>query len=295
MRLFPSPSPPPSPPLLRLDGPGVAAIGAGLVICTAVAATPQGEQLVQRLGGWKSASVLALLLNIAAVGVGGRFDGDPAVLQAPPWPTLLNPAGWAFAIWGAIYSGEIAAGLYMALSDNIPPQSAGVAAAWVAANGAQSLWCAAFRPWALDRLWLSAGCLGATASFLALAQHRALALAARPPLLVLVPRSLHLGWVTAAALVNVNAWIGYSQLGPAAALAAAVLSLVGATLLGAAYTAALRLPAATLAVGWALLALASGAPLGADADALGPQVLKGIAISERACGLLLVAIALPRL
>ena len=290
-------APPPSPPpFLKLDGdPRVLAVGAGLVLCTAVAATPPGQQLVEKLGGWKSASVLALLLNIAAVGVGGRFDGDPAVLQAPPWPTLLNPAGWAFAIWGAIYSGEIAAALYMALSDQLPPQSAGVAAAWVAANGAQSLWCAAFRPWALDRLWLSAGCLGATASFLALAQHRALALAARPPLLVLVPRSLHLGWVTAAALVNVNAWIGYSQLGPAAALAAAVLSLVGATLLGAAYTAALRLPAATLAVGWALLALASGAPLGADADALGPQVLKGIAISERACGLLLVAIALPRL
>ena len=106
-------APPPSPPpFLKLDGdPRVLAVGAGLVLCTAVAATPPGQQLVEKLklGGWKSASVLALLLNIAAVGIGGRFDGDPAVLQAPPWPTLLNPAGWAFAIWGAIYSGEIAA------------------------------------------------------------------------------------------------------------------------------------------------------------------------------------------
>ena len=85
-------APPPSPPpFLKLDGdPRVLAVGAGLVLCTAVAATPPGQQLVEKLGGWKSASVLALLLNIAAVGVGGRFDGDPAVLQAPPWPTPVS-------------------------------------------------------------------------------------------------------------------------------------------------------------------------------------------------------------
>ena len=93
------------------------------------------------------------------------------------------------------------------------------------------------------------------------------------------------------ALADARGWLGYGDAdrGPAynsTAGAAAQLLL---------HAAALRLPAATLAVGWALLALASGAPLGADADALGPQVLKGIAISERACGLLLVAIALPRL
>lgn len=65
--------------------------------------------------------------------------------------TLVNPSGWAFAIWGPIYLGEAAfvtSQLFAsdttlnALNALIPD----VTAPFVAANIMQSLWCVSFRP-----------------------------------------------------------------------------------------------------------------------------------------------------
>ena len=211
MRLFPSPSPPPSPPLLRLDGPGVAAIGAGLVLCTAVAATPP-RRAAGAAGGWSRRRRRAAFEHR-----GGRRR-RPLTVTPPSLKRHLGrrsstrPAG-RLPSGAALLGRDRGRGIHGGQRQYTTAERRR-RGAWLAANGAQSLWCAAFRPWALDRLWLSAGCLGATASFLALAQRRALALARGRRLLVLVPRSLHLGWVTAAALVNVNAWIGYSAARP---------------------------------------------------------------------------------
>ena len=72
-----------------------------------------------------------------------------AFLTSFPWPTLFSPAGFAFAIWGVIYLGEIAAVLMAVLRRADAPLQRAVAASnfgWLAACCSQGLWCMAFRP-----------------------------------------------------------------------------------------------------------------------------------------------------
>ena len=224
--------------------------------------------------------------------VPGRFDSDVEagtnLSSQFPWPTLFSPAPFAFAIWGVIYLGEIAGMAMIAYDERVATKSRPGAAAWIAANVCQALWCASFRPWALNRLWVSTVCLGATAICLFFSQtsHDAKCR------LLNVPRSLHLGWVTAACLVNLNAWVGMARHGPALALTVAISSVVLAVVIAVAYT--LRgLPCASIAVAWALYALSKGEHIGPDAKALGQEALEGLAGSEgiAACLIVLVVVA----
>jgi hypothetical protein len=257
--------------------------------------------------GWWETSVLALALNVLAVSIPGRFDADRDVLTKSPWPTLFNPAGFAFAIWGVIYIGEVAGLIHLKFAE--PSQASSRVADsndfWILANVAQSLWCVTFRPYFLNRLWLSAMMLSATAGCLFLAVCRANGMGGAstpqgwltgllsagsdplPPgsgwfhLLVCVPRELHLGWITAATLVNLNAWVGLSQPGAATVLAAVILSIAAAALCSALYL-HVQAPAASLAVAWALFSLSRGKPVGVDAVSLGGATLAGIAKAEAA-------------
>lgn len=275
--------PPPPPPTVQAQVP-VLLLTATLLLgaCCCL-----WNALSQRsLRGWRRPYVLALTINVLAVAIDGRFDSEGDLTKLP-WPTLFSPAGWAFAIWGVIYMGELAGLAVVLLSSDGSLERAVRAsnAAWLAANCAQALWCAAFRPWALELLWLSTLLLATAAVCLLQAQRRLLAAADEAPLppatlAALGPaRSLHLGWLLAACLVNLNAWVGRLALGPAGALAAAVCSLVAAGLAGAALMRA-RLPAACFALSWALLAASKGTPVGADAASLGAPTLAGLARAE---------------
>ena len=150
-----------------------------------------------------------------------------------------------------------------------------------------------------------------------------------PPAIVTVPRSLHLGWVTAATLVNVNAWVGrvhslsasaasasaaaasfsssssssssfdaldYSWLFTCAddsdVLAVALLSVALAAAASFAYSLVCGLPAAGGAVSWALLALANGAPVGRAAEHIGPAARAALAKTEAALAAATFAAAL---
>ena len=243
---------------------------------------------------------LALAVNVFAVAIDGRFDAEDLLdseghMTKLPWPTLFSPAGFAFAIWGLIYVGELV-GLAVVLSAVGADTIGGAAVeravrasntAWLAANCAQALWCVAFRPWALELLWLPALLLGTSALCLLYAQRRLLTAVGETPVppaalaALAWPRSLHLGWLLAAALVNLNAWVGKLAVGPAAALAVAITTLAGAALAGSALLRA-RLPVATLALSWALFAASKGTPVGADAAALGAPTLAGLAYAEAA-------------
>jgi len=111
------------------------------------------------------------------------------------------------------------------------------------------------------------------------------------------PRATLVGWVTAAMLVNANAWIGYMRLGAGAALAYAILSIVVGALAAVAYQSIGAMTGA-LAISWALFALSRGLPVGDDARVLGPVVMGGVARAEAtvAAGILialLLALLLP--
>ena len=95
-----------------------------------------------------------------------------------------------------------------------------------------------------------------------------------------------MGWVCAATLVNLNAWVGYSRLGADIALAVAVLSLLAALGLGGLFIYK-GLPTAAVAVAWALAGVSYGKPVGQDAEALGEYTLRGAMIVFRTTGVLL--------
>jgi hypothetical protein len=120
--------------------------------------------------------------------------------------------------------------------------------------------------------------LATTAVCLLLSQTRK---ALNSPQLITFPRSLHLGWVTAAALVNVNAYVGtVSGLSARTVLAIAQLSVVVAAAAGVGLSLVARLPLSSAAIGWALVALSRGTPVGSAAEALGPGALASLAQAE---------------
>ena len=281
--------PPPEPSMTvveHISDLRVIALLLGVILCLTMVLVP--AQLSKHFAT-RHTYVVALAINVVAVSLPGRFDGSEDILTSPPWPTLFNPAGFAFAIWGVIYLGELVGTVSVLRSE---PSAVAVASspAWLAANCGQALWCLSFRQWALTRMWLSSLCLIVTAACLYRAQRDLHAAARAPSPAVAWPRSLHLGWVTAASLVNANAWVGLGSPGTGIACAAAILSVVVAALAGAGY-AARGLPAACLAVAWAINAVGLGEPVGPDARVLGDAALAGIALAERSTAVLLVGVA----
>ena len=74
---------------------------------------------------WRAVSAVAYAVNVVAVSIPGRIDGEmqeharrrkaqsanasassPAIPEDSEFRSLFTPAGWAFAIWGVIYLGE---------------------------------------------------------------------------------------------------------------------------------------------------------------------------------------------
>jgi len=246
---------------------------------------------------WRVFSVSAFVLNCIFVRIPGRLDGDPT--QVLGRSTLFAPAGWAFAIWGVIYLGELIGIVWICVVKCSDCQEAIARSVpgWCAATLAQCFWCVAFRPWALDQLWVSAIMLGSIAACLYPSQQAMLrgfkakgAASVITRMVVVWPRSLHLGWTTAASVVNVNSFIGQEAFGEEIALCVLVLSITLAAFLGVGYTAS-GLPSATLAVAWALQAVSTGKPKGPAAEKLGGAALQGLSYSESVIALLLTTMA----
>ena len=189
--------------------------------------------------GWQILNVGAYALSVASVSAPGRVDdemaaqarrraraADPAAGTGIPrdhWSRgRFAPAGWAFAIWGAIFLGEavFAATCAAPLLGRPPPDDASaavyaaVAPWWALACGLQSLWCAAFRPAfrAPRRFWISAALLFAEAGALGRAYVACRAFAAEDAMPLGAywrchfPLAMHFGWIAAAALVNANSF-----------------------------------------------------------------------------------------
>mmetsp|Transcript_16174 Transcript_16174/g.33068 ORF Transcript_16174/g.33068 Transcript_16174/m.33068 type:complete len:254 (+) Transcript_16174:3-764(+) len=221
-----------------------------------------------------------------------------------PWDTLFVhtriPAGWTFAIWGIIFIGEFAGVVapLIGVGDGVKPDGFEVARArgWVAANVAQCLWCAAFRPWCLGLLWLPSILLATTALCLVASEVSGRGESSTAPLtLVSVPRGLHLGLVTAACLVNINAFVGTPAAGslssPDSALSIAKVSIAAAQILGAIYGLVLGLPAASFAVAWGVLGVATGMPTSDAAAAVGILALERISSAAKYAGIIVAAIS----
>jgi len=279
-----------SPPLVAIAG---ATLTIGLPMLDAALSSSASLALL------KSLNVAVFATNVIAVSVPGRLDGpqDEAMREGNINPTkhnatpsgdkedsplvgkgqssaytlnrsrtLINPSGWAFAIWGPIYLGEaafVAAQLFASdvAASALLPQ---IAAPFVAANLFQSLWCASFRPsygegW---KKYISAAMLAATGYSLSLV-HTAgsAAMAADPSDLsyFLLPITIHFGWISAATLVNLNGSLASDEsASPRSLIALGHSSALAATALGVGMTVSGADPAYGLTLAWALAACADG-------------------------------------
>lgn len=271
-----------SPPIVAMAG---ATLAVGLPFLDAALSSSASLALL------KSLNVAAFATNVIAVTVPGRLDdqemrelpkntssttepkneSNPLLAKEEPSKlnhsrTLVNPSGWAFAIWAPIYIGEAAfvtAQLLASDSTTIAllPQ---LTAPFVAANLFQSLWCASFRASYLQgwTRYISAGMLAGTAYSLNLVHSECLTVFSTEPTMLahlLLPLTIHFGWVTAATLVNLNGALGSDESASTrSVIALGHSSALAATVLGVGLTIARAAPAYGLTLAWALAACADG-------------------------------------
>ena len=213
------------------------------------------------------------------------------------WRSLFAPSSWAFAIWGAIYTGELLTTLYVGLKGREELRSASLF--WLAGNVFQCLWCAVFRPRFKSALWLPALMLGlSSASFFGAHNQISLAISSKPdfaakiPLLLLrAPIALHCAWVAGASLLNLNGWAAVSNLPLFKQLSIAYASVYSATLLGAGYSLYSKDPLVGLTVAWTLAALYSKTQSDCDVK-IDPVAVESLAFTENLLSKSMVALSI---
>lgn len=248
---------------------------------------------------WQVANSVAFASNWLAVTHIPRLDTSPDVLSRP---NFLTPAGYAFAIWGVIYSMEFLMVAWQvvqtpkyatqerrALLERFSPW-------WCSANACQVAWCFTFTS-RFDSpylLWVSAVCLSGIA--LSLSRAHLILLRAKGTqenILLYVPVTLHFGWATAASLVNWNGFIARCTDSAAVRLAAVLLSVGLASAIGAKIALERRSALYAATVTWALVAVGiqsrRSIPL---AEVLGIKQALVLGATEIGCGVLVLTIGL---
>jgi hypothetical protein len=236
-------------------------------------------------------------LNVFATSQPGRIDGiDAANLTKGELPettttiaasdideselvrrkrTLVAPAGWAFAIWGPIFLGE----LVFCASHLFIPESSPVADVVKRASGGfimsqlfQTLWTASFRPKYKGKYVFVSGALLTGISLSLSRAHAAFTTdrslyTAQDYWLYFLPMTLHFGWTTAASLVNWNGSIASREgTSPKVMAVTGHVSVVVATVAGVGITLSRGAPVFGLVIAWALSACAAGMKQRLDPD-----------------------------
>jgi len=205
--------------------------------------------------------VRSILLIVATIGTivfnglaaTGYVNNVTPELISNKYPTVLTPAGYAFAIWSLIYLGMLAFSLYQVLPSNVarfrPVRSLYIATC--------VLNCAWIYFWHRDQivvcLVLIVGLLLTLIWMLILLRR-----AGGSPLWTTAPFGIYAGWVTAATLVNFTIFLKYigAEISPTAWNALGVAALVIAA--GLAFVVRWRLQnyIYPLAIAWAATAIA---------------------------------------
>ena len=248
------------PPLVALSGLG---LGASL---------PMIEQFATN-SPWATLRIVNLIsygINFVSVQRPGRMDGQAAEdgeLSPRSGKTLVAPSGWAFAIWGPIFLGElvgVAASFFIKESDPIVELFRKTSGPFITAQLFQTLWCAAFRPkYKGASMLISTGMLSATAYSLSKAHA---AFTANPQLysnlqygIFFLPMALHFGWTTAASLVDLNGSVSMQKNSSSSIIKyVGHVSVLAASALGIYIAKARNAPVYAGVIAWALSAVADG-------------------------------------
>lgn len=197
-------------------------------------------------------SILVLIATFAFVispFLSPEFGGfDPNLYPIPQDNPPVQPAGWAFSIWGVIYLGLLIHAIYgVAKHINNPSWQAGRVALFVSlAVGAFWLPVALMSPvWATVMIWVML-----ISALLALYQMKD----AEPRILAQWPVALYAGWLSAASFVSIGLLLaGYGFTG---AEMAAIIALILAAPFAAYQAYNLKLWPYGAAVAWGFGAIA---------------------------------------
>lgn len=248
------------PPLVALSGLG---LGASLPTIEHFAATSPWAAV-------RIANLISYGINVISVGRPGRMDGqasEDGELAPRTGKTLVAPAGWAFAIWGPIFLGEmigVTAPFFIKESDPIVALLRKISGPFITAQLFQSLWCAAFRPkYKGASMFISTGMLSATAYYLSKAHA---VFTANPGLysnlqygIFFFPMALHFGWATAASLVNLNGSVALQDRSSSTLIKyVGHASVLAATAIGVYIAKTRDAPVFAGVIAWALFAVADG-------------------------------------
>jgi hypothetical protein len=273
------------------SGSSVSLFGVKVLHFLAVALSLHAARQPGRLDGYVESSSLSSSLSSSSSSSKSKDEKDAATAQLVEefmsvrrGGTLVAPAGWAFAIWGPIFIGELV-GTTTALVAVAPGTAMAslltrTTAGFVGAQVFQTLWAATFRPKyffikppssssaPVDTksknfsMFLSAFMLGGIALSLNRAHlvysQGAAGYSPVQYLLHVMPVTLHFGWTTAAALVNFNGSLAVTSSSPQAMAVAGWTSAVAATVVGVAVTVSRSAPLYGGVIAWALAACASG-------------------------------------
>ena len=174
-------------------------------------------------------AVLAVIQVVAAWWGGSGAGGQSVGVVANAYPTPLLAAGWAFAIWGVIYTGFLAYAVYQALPAQRSRQVHRETGWWTAASGVFNAgWILAFGAgWLpLAELLIIALLVSLAVVFGRLSRTPAESVVERIVLRGTI--AVYTGWVSLATVLGTAAtgvWIGLPGDGPLATVAAVVVLL----------------------------------------------------------------------
>lgn len=222
---------------------------------------------------WLTLFVIAATLVVNALANILPINGLTTGEISDRFEVYFVPAGYVFSIWGLIYLGLIAFGLYQALPAQREDPRLRASAAWFALSGAANiawllLWHYEQFPLTLLAMLALLGSL--IAVYLTLGIGKTAATSAGENWLVRLPFSIYLGWVTVATVANVTSLLDYLRwdafgLAPelwmivVLALVLGIVATVQFTRRDAAYTAVILWALAGIAIKHAGVGLVAGA------------------------------------
>lgn len=172
-------------------------------------------------------AMVAVNYLATALPLGGRDTG----VISDAYPNLFAPAGYAFAIWGLIYT---LVGAYVVYQFFRPAEVllGRINRLFVANAAFNSAWLFA---WHYDVIWLSVFLmLGLLVTLIMIANIlRSSTLVPKEKLLVRLPFSLYFGWITVATIANITVWLvslGWRGFGLPESIWTVIVLLVGATI-----------------------------------------------------------------
>lgn len=236
-----------------------------------------------------SERIKQFLVIIATVGViffnwlaaSGRLGGMETGAISDKYPTLITPAGYAFAIWSLIYVGLIAFSVYQALPKNAGKFS-DLRRIYILSCAANCAW---LYFWHQEMLAVCVAVIFILLGTLAFINVKLKTTAALADFwLVKFPFGLYFGWVTTAAILNAAIALVYLkvQMSSSIAVFSGAALILTATILGVIIRFQLNNVFYPLAIAWALTAIAvkqSGQTLIVASAAVGVIVLLIAALS----------------